>query len=94
MSKWTEIRDGVISVLDIDDVTETAKNQLTENLINEGMPALTAIADKFCTQIQAQGKEERGWNAIRDRFVLPLIINGVLWGAKLVLNKSTQPPKK
>ncbi len=89
MSKWTEVRDGLVAALDVNDVAEAAKDQLTASLINDGMPAIEAVADKFVTQIQAQADTESGWNAIRDKFVLPLLINGTIWLAKLVLSKST-----
>lgn len=89
MSKWTEVRDGVVAAFDANDVVETAKQQIIESLSNDGMPAIEAVADKFVEQIQAQAASETGWNAIRDKFVLPLLINGTIWLAKLVLNKST-----
>lgn len=93
MSRWVDFRDGMLAALDVKEVADTAKAELVSNLSNEGMAALGAVADKFTAQLQAQAKEEAGWNAIRDRFVLPLLINGVIWGAKLVISKST-PPKK
>ena len=89
MSKWTEVRDGVVAAFDANDVVETAKQQIIESLSNDGMPAIEAVADIFVEQIQAQAASETGWNAIRDKFVLPLLINGTIWLAKLVLNKST-----
>lgn len=89
MSKWTEVRDGLVSALDINEVAEAAKDQLTASLINDGMPAIEAVADKFVTQIQTQAASETGWNAIRDKFVLPILINGTIWAAKFVLSKST-----
>ena len=89
MSKWTEVRDGLIAALDTSEVVESAKQQVIESLSNEGMTALESVADKFVTQVQAQASNETGWNAIRDKFVLPLLINGTIWLAKLVLSKST-----
>lgn len=89
MSKWTEVRDGLVSALDISDVAESAKDQMVTSLAGDGIAALEAVADKFVTQIQAQADTETGWNAIRDKFVLPLLINGVIWAIKLVLAKST-----
>lgn len=88
MSKWTEVRDGVVAAFDANDVVETAKQQIIESLSNEGMSAIEAMADKFVEQVQAQAASETGWNAIRDKFVLPLLINGTIWLAKLVLSKS------
>lgn len=89
MSKWVEIRDGITSALDAKDVVESAKNQMIESLTGDGMDALEAIADKFVAQIQAQAADETGWNMVRDKFVLPLLINGVIWAAKLTLAQST-----
>ena len=89
MSKWVEIRDGITSALDAKEVVESAKDQMITSLTGDGMDALEAIADKFVTQIQAQAADETGWNMVRDKFVLPLLINGVIWVVKLTLAKST-----
>lgn len=88
MSKWTEVRDGMLAALNASDVVESAKQQIVESLSTEGMAALESVADKFVTQVQAQAASETGWNAIRDKLVLPLLINGTIWLAKLVLSKS------
>ena len=89
MSKWTEVRDGVVAALDVKEITEAAKKQLTDNLVNKGIPALEDVASKFIAEIQAQAASEASWNKIRDQFVLPLLINGTIWAVKLVLSKST-----
>ena len=70
-------------------VVESAKQQIIESLSSEGLTAIEAIADKFVTQVQAQAASEEGWNAIRDKFVLPLLINGAVGLAKMVISKST-----
>ncbi len=88
MSKWTEVRDGLVAALDVKEVTESAKEQMLQSLATDGMDAISAVADKFVEQVQAQAAEETGWCAIRDRFVLPLLMNGTLWAIKLVLAKS------
>ena len=89
MSKWTEVRDGVVAALDVKEITEAAKKQLTDNLVNKGIPALEDVASKSIAEIQAQAASEASWNKIRDQFVLPLLINGTIWAVKLVLSKST-----
>ena len=89
MSKWTEVRDGFVSALDVNDVVDAAKNQMVASLAGEGMEAIEAIANKFVEQIQVQAASEAGWSAIRDKFVLPLLISGTIWAAKFVLSKST-----
>lgn len=88
MSKWTEVRDGLVSALDVNDAVDAAKTQLVNSLAGDGMEAIEAVADKFVTQVQAQAASEAGWNAIRDKFVLPLLINGTIWAVKFVLSKS------
>lgn len=90
MSKWTEVRDGLVSALDISDVAESAKDQMIESLTSDGMDAIDAVAAKFVAQIQAQASNETGWNALRDKIVLPLLINGAIWAMKIVLSKSTK----
>lgn len=89
MSKWTEVRDGLEAALDVKEVAETTKNEMIASLTGEGMDALEAVADKFTAQIQEQANSETGWNMIRDKFVLPLLINGIIWAVKLTLSKST-----
>lgn len=89
MSKWTDFRDSMESALDIADVTEAAKEQIIASITDDGMDAISTVADKFVAQIQAQADTEQGWNMVRDKFVLPLLINGILWAVKLVLSKST-----
>lgn len=32
MSKWTEVRDGFVSALDVNDVVDAAKNQMVASL--------------------------------------------------------------
>lgn len=94
MSKWTEVRDGLVSALDVNDAVDAAKTQILDSLAGEGMEAIEAVADKFVTQVQAQAASETGWNAIRDKFVLPLLINGTIWAVKFVLSKSTMNGQK
>lgn len=52
MSKWTDIRDSIVDALDVDIVTEDMKNELTQNIVTNALPAVEAVADKFTAQIQ------------------------------------------
>ncbi len=88
MSKWTDVRDSVIDALNVDVVTEDMKSELTQNILTNALPAVEAVADKFTAQIQEQSKSETGWNMIRDRIILPLVINGILWAVKFALSKT------
>lgn len=87
MSKWTDIRDSVVDALNVD-VTEDMKNDLTRNILTNALPAVEAVADKFTAQIQEQSKSETGWNMLRDKIVLPLVINGAIWAVKFALSKT------
>lgn len=89
MSKWTEVRDGVVAAFDANDVTEELKESVTQKIIDEVLPAVDDVAGKFIATIEAQAKDETGWNKLRDGIVLPLVINGTIYIIKYVLNKTT-----
>lgn len=89
MSKWTEVRDGLVSALDVNEVAEAAKNQVIAGLTGEGMDAIEAVAGKFVEQVQSQAATESGWSKARDLIILPLVINAAIWLIKLVFSKST-----
>ena len=89
MSKWTEVRDGLVSALDVNEVVEDAKAQVITSLTGEGMEAIESVADKFVQQVQFQAATESGWSKARDLIILPLVINTAIWLIKLVVSKST-----
>lgn len=88
MSKWTDIRDTIVDALNVDVVTEDMKIELTQSILTNAVPAVEAVADKFTAQIQEQSKSETGWNMLRDKIVLPLVINGAIWAVKFALSKT------
>lgn len=88
MSKWTEIRDSVLEALNADEVTEELKESVTQKILDEALPAVEDVAGKFTAQIQEQSKSETGWNMLRDKIVLPLVINGAIWAVKFALSKT------
>lgn len=88
MSKWTDVRDSVIDALNLDDVTDQVKVDLTTQIVNNGMPAIEDVADAFVTKIQAQASAETGWNKVRDQVVLPLLIKGAIYFVKTILAKT------
>lgn len=90
MSKWTDVRDGVVDALNLDDVTEQVKEDLTASLLSDGLPALEDVASTFVAKIQAQATAEKGWAKVRDQIVLPIIIKGALYGIRLALQKSAK----
>lgn len=75
--------------MNADDVTEELKESVTQKVIDEVIPAVEDVAGKFIATIEAQAKDETGWNKLRDSIVLPLVINGAIYIIKYVLNKTT-----
>ena len=88
MRKWTDARDTIVNALDVNSMTEEVKEQQTQNIIAELYPAIEAAADKFTATIKEQAANETGWNKIRDSIVLPCVIDGTIYLAKYVLNKT------
>lgn len=86
MSAWTEFRDDVVESLKFDEVTEQMKQDFTKWLVETCLPWAETAAANFISQIKEQAKAETGWCKVRDLIVLPLIVNGGLWGIKKALN--------
>lgn len=86
MSTWTEFRDDVVESLKFDKVTEQMKQDFTKWLVETCLPLAETAAANFISQIKEQAKAETGWCKVRDLIVLPLIVNGGLWGIKKALN--------
>lgn len=90
MSKWTDFRDDIVESLQVEEVTEQAKQALTKQLVESILPAVKTAADGFTAKIKEQAKAETGWCKIRDMFVLPLVINGVIYVVETVLTKTLE----
>ena len=90
MSAWNEFRDDVVESLQVEEVTEQAKEALTKQIVESILPAIKTAADSFTAQIKEQAKAERGWCKIRDMLVLPLVINGLIYVVEVVLNKTME----
>ena len=90
MSKWTDLRDDVVEILDVEEVTEQMKQELTKQLVESILPSVTTVADNFVSKVKEQGKVESGWCKVRDMLVLPLVINGTLYIVKKVLTKNLE----
>lgn len=88
MSKWTDVRDGIVDALHVDDVTEDVKQHVTSTILSEVMPVAENAVDSFCTATKEQSKTESGWCKIRDGVVLPLVMQGGIYIIKLVLSKT------
>lgn len=90
MSKWTDFRDDVVNIFDVEEITEQMKQDLTKQLVESVLPSVTTVADNFVSKIKEQGKNESGWCKIRDMLVLPLIINGTIYVVEKVLTKTLE----
>lgn len=90
MSKWTDFRDDIVKSLQVEEVTEQVKQDLTEQIVESILPAVKTAADGFTAKIKEQAKTEQGWCKIRDMLVLPLVINGAIYAAELVLTKTME----
>ena len=90
MSKWTDFRDDIVESLQVEEVTEQVKQDLTKQLVESILPSVKTVADGFTAKIKEQAKAETGWCKIRDMFVLPLVINGVIYVVETVLTKTLE----
>lgn len=90
MSKWTDFRDDIVESLQVEEVTEQVKQNLTKQIVESILPAIKTAADGFTAKIKEQAKAETGWCKIRDMLVLPLAINGVIYVVETVLTKTME----
>ena len=88
MSQWTEIRDNIVDAIDVKDVTEQVKQNVTQKLLAEILPMIENAVDNFCNATKEQAKTESGWCKIRDGIVLPLLMQGGIYIVKTVLKKT------
>ena len=90
MSKWTDFRDDIVESLQVEEVTEQVKQNLTKQIVESILPSVKTVADGFTAKIKEQAKAETGWCKIRDMFVLPLVNNGVMYVVETVLTKTLE----
>lgn len=90
MSKWTDFRDDIVEGLQVEEVTEQVKQNLTKQIVESILPAVKTAVDSFTAKIKEQAKAETGWCKIRDMLVLPLVTNGLIYVVELVLNKTME----
>ena len=90
MSKWTDLRDDVVEILDVEEVTEQMKQEVMKQLVESILPSVTAVADNFISKAKQQAKNESGWCKVRDMLVLPLVINSTLYIVKKILTKTLE----
>lgn len=90
MSEWVKIRDAALKNLEVENVTEEAKQNLSRWLVETLLPVADVAADKFISQTVEQAKQEHGWTKARDLIILPAVIRGGLWLAKTTLSKTVK----
>lgn len=94
MSKWTDFRDDIVESLQVEEVTEQVKQNLTKQIVESILPAIKTAADGFTAKIKEQAKAETGWCKIRDMLVLPLLIDGLIYVVEKVLTKTMEKTEK
>ena len=69
MSKWTDVRDNIVDVLNVDVVTDELKDQVTNTLLEQVMPIIENAVDGGFAMLESCGKggfaaDEvlRGWS--------------------------------
>lgn len=90
MSKWTDFRDDIVESLQVEEITEQVKQNLTKQIVESILPAIKTAADGFTAKIKEQAKTETGWCKIRDMLVLPLLIDGAIYVVEKVLTKTME----
>lgn len=90
MSKWTEFRDAIEADISGMSISETAKQELTKNLVNNVMPAVDAWVDKLAGGLTEEAKGESGWCKIRDGIVLPYVLRALVYLGRQVLEKTLE----
>ncbi len=63
MSKWTDIRDSITSVLKVDDVTEEVKEKVSQAILDEILPPIEMVVDDFADKLKQQAPSETGCGA-------------------------------
>lgn len=88
MSKMKEF----LEVLEKDvtgvNLNETAKQELTQKLVEDVMPIVEAWVDKLSATLMAEAKAESGWNKIRDEIVLPYVLKAIMYIGKQALERT------
>ena len=90
MSDWVKFRDSVVDALRVDDVTEQVKQNVTAAILKEVLPMIENAVDGFTATTKEQAKEEAGWCKLRDGIVLPLVMEGLVYVVKTVLEKTVE----
>lgn len=90
MSKWTEIRDNIVDVLKVDDVTEQVKQNVTNAILSDVIPIIENAVDSFVSTLKEQATNETGWCKLRDGVVLPIVMQGIVYVAKKILTKTVE----
>lgn len=97
MSKWTELRDAALDALKDGafSVVEETKQAFLNNFIEAGVPVIEEYAAQFVASAKEQAKSESGWVKIRDRIVIPIAVEIVLYiGREILKTVSTSTQKE
>ena len=86
MSKWTEVRDGVLSQINAEAMTEQFKQELYNKVVTEFLPFISDIGEQTAKALEESAKTENStWCKIRDSFILPTMIRVSVWAVTTML---------
>lgn len=54
MSKWTDFRDDIVESLQVEEVTEQVKQNLTKQIVESILPAINPEVEKYFTEYAKQ----------------------------------------
>ena len=86
MSKWTEIRDGVLAQINAETISSKFKEELYNKIVSEFLPFITDTGEQLAKALEESAKAETSpWCKFRDSFVLPTSIRILVWIVKTAL---------
>ena len=94
MSKWTDIRDGVVDALKVSDIGSNLKTDFVKWLESEGIEFAQKFVDRIIEECKSDAPKESGWCRIRDAFVIPTVLNVAMYVLQLVLAKAAAETEK
>jgi 6-pyruvoyl-tetrahydropterin synthase len=87
-----ELKETLTSVI-TEELTDTLKNDLM-NFIKQFVTELEPIADEFITKLKEQAVTETGWNAFRDKYFLPIVVQTGLYVVNKLMDKIINAAEK
>lgn len=94
MSKWTDIRDGILEQINPDTITAQFKEDLYNSIMTEFIPFISDTGEKLAHALEESAKtEDSTWCKLRDSFILPTSIRLLVWVVKTALTTTSEHRK-